>query len=388
MPCTDRSQCDPDTDCTTWACVAGNCSSTFLPDETPVKAGTVGDCKKNVCKDGKPAVLNDDSDVGADSDPCKIEMCNGGVKQSMAAPDGTKCGATGNLGCVSGHCEGCVMNAANCDPSTDCKEATCPDNTCVYTIREGKVTDVTSPTDCKVEVCDANGNKTIKGDTSETPPQVDNNCKTEVCAMDGSVAEVNEADGAKCANAMGKCYNDSTCVAGTCTEQPIPTGIKIGDDGTPNNCKAEYCDGMGKVVVLADPMDLPVDPMPDDCTVAICNGDMPSTSTKPAGAGCGGGNKCCGTNCCAVTGPGYCDGNSMCCASGQACGGTCCQSNNAACLNNQCCETAIICGGACCPSTFPCQGDTGACCPNNKKCGANLCCNSGQSCMMGGTVCM
>jgi hypothetical protein len=384
MPCTERGQCPSDTDCTTWACEAGNCEVTVAPNDTPLQAGTVGDCKKNVCQDGKPAVLNDDTDVAADNDPCTIEGCLGGVQQGMAAPDGTQCGATGTLGCVNGHCEGCVMNAANCDPSTDCKEATCPANTCVYTILEGKVTDDSSPTDCKMEVCDANGNKTVVGDTSETPPQVANNCKTEVCAMDGSVAEVNEADGTKCGDPMGVCYLDSVCENAACAQKAKPAGTKVMDNNKVGDCKALLCNGMGGTMEGPDDTDVPTDMSAGDCSVPGCMNGMVISTTKPKGDVCTTevNGKCCGTNCCAnaLGGvPNYCDKNEMCCASNKACGGTCCMNTSASCVNNVCCETATVCNNVCCPTAHACD-NLGACCPMNSRCPNGTCCPDGKNC--------
>jgi len=386
-PCMTPNDCPPNTDCTTWACTGGQCIVTVAPDGTLVATGAVqGDCKKNVCQGGDPAVLPDDMDIVPDNDTCTEEFCSAGVKQSMKAPDGTVCGPTGKLACVNGLCDGCATDPSNCNPPTECQTVECPINSCIYTIQEGKVLDDSFDNDCKKDVCDAQGNKATVGDLTETPQQMGDDCKVEICAMDGSIAQMNANEGQKCADPAGECYLDSTCVAGACTDQPKPTGTKLEDDGTPNNCKAKYCDGMGKAVVLADPTDLPVDPTPDDCTAYICNGDMPGTSTKPTGAGCGMGNKCCGTNCCAVTGMNYCDGNNMCCASGKVCGGTCCMSGTAQCANNnsQCCENTV-CKDTCCTSTLPCQTDTGDCCPSNKKCGT-ACCNSNQNCV-GGTTC-
>jgi hypothetical protein len=384
--CDDRADCPPDSDCTTWACTGGTCILTVAPDGAPVVAGAIqGDCLKKVCKGGDVTSEPDDSDLVPDNDPCTMEVCSAGVKQTGHAANGTACGGMGTLTCQDGLCEGCNQNPSNCDPPTECQKVECPVNTCVYPIDEGKVLDDASPTDCKMDICNAQGNKETVGDTTETPPQMGDDCKAEVCDASGNAVQMNANEGMDCAPSIGDCYDPSKCVAGTCTPTPTPTGTRFGDDGTPNNCKATYCNGMGMKVVQADPTDLPIDPDPTDCTAYSCVGDMPSMMTKQAGAGCGMGNKCCGTNCCVAMGD-YCDGSGACCASGRVCGGTCCQSGTASCVNNQCCETANVCNGTCCTSAFACQGDTGNCCPQNKKCGTNLCCKSNEMCMNGQCV--
>jgi hypothetical protein len=392
--CLTVADCSPNTDCSTWACSGGTCIVTVAPDDTPLQAGTVGDCKKNVCKDGKPAVLPDDTDVAADSDPCSIELCNNGVKQSMAAPDGTKCGAMGNLGCVNGLCEGCVMNAANCDPSTDCKEATCPDNTCVYTILEGKVTDDSSPTDCKVQVCDAAGLKTIVGDTTETPQQVANNCKVEVCAMAGTVAQENEANGTKCGDPLGVCYLDSVCENAACVQKTKPVGSKAMDNNKVGDCKSILCDGNGGTMEGPNDTDVPMDPNPNDCVMPACTGgNLNMNAPENKGESCVHpvslmSGKCCGTSCCAGASGNpstFCDANNMCCAT-IVCNGTCCPIG-ASCYNNACCATANVCNNACCPTKHPCN-NTGACCPVNSQCPDGSCCPDGKNCNSGNLCAM
>jgi hypothetical protein len=378
--CLTREDCPPDSDCVTWACASGACVQTTAPDGTPTAADSaLGDCKKNVCQGGDVAALPDDFDIVPDNDPCTVEMCSGGVKQAGPSPDGTACGETGKLACVNGLCEGCNNDPNNCNAPTECQTVECQTYTCVYSTQVGKVLDDSSDTDCQMVVCDAQGNQATVGDTTEMPQQLGDDCKIEVCAADGSIAQITANEGMQCAPSIGDCYDSSKCVAGTCTPQPTPAGTRFGDDGTPNNCKATYCDGMGMKVVQADPTDLPIDPVPSDCAAYVCVGDVPTMMTKQTGAGCGMGGKCCGTNCCAVTGTDYCDGNGACCASGKACNGACCQSGTASCINSQCCETATVCSNICCPTSHSCNS-TGACCPIKSQCPNGSCCDFGETC--------
>jgi hypothetical protein len=384
MPCTDRGQCQPDTDCTTWACVAGNCTLTLAPDETPLQAGTVGDCKKNVCKDGKPAVLPDDTDLIPDNDPCSVELCKDGVKLTGPAPDGTACGETGKLACANGLCEGCVQDPSSCNAPTECQTVECPVNTCVYSTQEGKVLDDSSAMDCKVVVCDAQGNKATVGDLDDTPPQMGDDCKAEVCAMDGSVAQMNANEGIKCADPMGACYNDSVCEAGACAAKSKPAGTKVGDNGAAGDCKASVCDGSGGTTEGPDDSDVPPDPDPGDCLYSACVNGVPTSATKAKGDVCSSAvnGKCCGTNCCANAAGGaadFCDQNDMCCPSNKACGGVCCSNSFAGCANNACCEGGNVCNDVCCPTSHACD-DIGDCCPPISRCGNGSCCPGGAQC--------
>ena len=386
QPCASDGDCPSSDDCSTWACEDGACAVTVAPDDTPVGADSVvGDCKKNVCKDGDPAVVNDDADFAADNNPCTFETCTNGMKQAGNVPDGTVCGMTGKLSCMNGICQGCSMDPASCDPPMECQTVECPVNTCMYSIADGKVVSDPSDTDCKVEVCDAQENKVIKGDTSEIPPQEGDNCRMEVCAADGNVGQVDANEGGKCADPPGACHNDSVCVAGACSPQPKPGGAHIGDNGVPGDCKATYCDGNGGAVTGNDDADVPGDPNGGNCWVPICTNGAPGQVPIPTGSACSEqvDGKCCGGSCCAnaFAGDGqFCDQGGTCCASGKTCGGSCCPSASDACFNDACCGGSI-CAGECCETQHFCAPDSGSCCPGIQQCPNGSCCPQGKECL-------
>ena len=385
LPCMTPNDCPPNNDCTTWACTGGECIVTVVPDGTPVATGAIqGDCKKNVCQSGDPAVLPDDTDLIQDNDPCTQEMCNAGVKQSMAAPDGTACGETGKLACVGGLCQGCAQDPTSCNAPTKCQTVECPVDTCVYSIQEGKVLDDSSAMDCKMVVCDAQGNQATVGDLDDTPPQMGDDCKLELCAPGGTTAQMNANEGVKCANPMGACYNDSVCAAGACAPQPKPAGTKVGDNGAAGDCKASVCDGNGGTMEGPDDTDAPIDPNTGDCSVLSCANGVPITATKAKGDVCTDqvNGKCCGTNCCPNAAGGvanFCNQNDMCCPSNKACGGVCCASSGASCANNACCEAGNVCNDVCCPTSHACD-DLGDCCPPISRCANGACCPGGAQC--------
>jgi hypothetical protein len=383
--CLTVADCSPDTDCLTWACSGGTCTVTVAPDGTPIAAGAVqGDCKKNVCQGGKPAVLPDETDLIADNDPCSVEVCKDGTKLEGPAPDGTACGETGKLTCANGLCEGCAQDPTNCNAPTECQDVTCAVNTCEYPILEGKLILDADNKDCKKIVCDAMGNKATVGDLDDTPPQMGDNCKAEVCAMDGSVAQMNANEGIKCADPMGACYNDSVCEAGACAPKPKPAGTKVGNNGAAGDCKASVCDGGGGTTEGPDDNDVPSDPDPGDCLSSACSNGVPVTATKAKGDVCSSAanGKCCGTNCCANAAGGaadFCDQNNMCCSSNKACGGVCCANSFASCANNACCEAGNVCNDVCCPTSHACD-DLGDCCPPISRCANGSCCPGGAQC--------
>ncbi len=389
-PCMTREDCPADSDCSAWACSGGSCVLSVAPDGAPVATGAVqGDCKKNVCQGGKPAVLPDDTDLVEDNNPCTMEMCNGGVKLSSPAPDGTACGSTGKLACVNGLCEGCNTDPSACDPPTGCQVVACPVNSCVYTIEEGKVLDDVSEMDCKKDVCDAQGNKATVGDTTETPPQTGDDCKVETCAADGSIAEMNANDGVKCASSSELCYADSVCQSGACSPQPAPAGTKVSDNGTAGDCKALVCDGMGGMAEGIDDTDAPADPTPGDCTGPAClNGVVEPSAPKSKGDACTSqpSGKCCGTKCCGNAVGDFCTSNNSCCATGKACGFTCCKSATDNCFGANACCSGSVCGGgsSCCATLHACEPGTNKCCPQAQRCpNGTKCCPSGQTCSAG-----
>jgi hypothetical protein len=372
--------CPSDTDCITYDCVDGICAPSIKPDGTPVTTGEiVGDCKRNVCSGGKVIVQEDNTDLVPDMNECTIEECKAGVKINSLATDGTQCG--NGLSCVGGECSGCNKDPAKCPAPTQCQVVTCPQDKCIYEILEGKVLDATAMDDCKQVVCNGLGDPETVAADNETPPQVGDNCKVEKCSG-MMVVQQDSMDTTICMPVAGNpCQTDSICISAVCTPQYQPAGTYAGDNGNNKDCKGNYCDGMGNVMLGNDDTEKPMDPDNKDCVVPKCmNGMMVNTNLMPGDACTTVMNgKCCGANCCANTGTDYCDGMNMCCATGKACGGTCCPNAADECAGTMCCNKKV-CNGTCCPTNTDCAAN-GACCPANKQCGTQ-CCGAMENCVM------
>jgi plastocyanin len=144
-----------------------------------------------------------------------------------------------------------------------------------------------------------------------------------------------------CPAPSGVCL-EATCVDSMCGTAPVAVGTVVADAA--NNCRSAVCDGEGGVVEQADTTDVPVDDG-NACTVEICEGTTPSTSSAQEGLAC--------------TGPGdekVCNGGGACveCNTLDDCGDLeVCELSN--CIPDSCVnaeqdgeETSVDCGGSQC----------------------------------------
>lgn len=336
--CATRDDCPANTPCASWACLDGRCGDTLEPDGTPVLVGSVtGDCKKNVCKGGEPAVVPDDADVPPQNDACVKKTCSSGEVSKSPAPDGTPCGSMGSLTCKEGECQGCKNNPSACPKPGPCEIIECPTNTCVKTIEVGKVLSDAEPDDCVLEACDENGNAAVVGDMTETPTQTGDDCSIEKCAADGSIAHEAANEGVTCAPAATECFDDSACEAGACAKRPKLAGSYVGDDGAPGNCQGLICDGKGAAVVGAYDADVGPDGDMTDCVTPACSAGSMSSQNVVNGSMCSAmsGVKCCTGVCCPTEHT--CAETGECCPEAQRCpNGTCCPGSKVCNLFNLC----------------------------------------------------
>lgn len=105
VECNVADDCPAATACATYACVANQCTATFVPAGTKTPAQpSMGSCKKNVCDGmGGVVVANDDTNAPPAA-ACHVAGCSNGSPTMGNATDGTAC-ATGQ--CVGGACAAC-----------------------------------------------------------------------------------------------------------------------------------------------------------------------------------------------------------------------------------------------------------------------------------------
>lgn len=98
------------------------------------------------------------------------------------------------------------------------------------------------------------------------------------------------------------------------------------------DCKKNVCDGMGKVIAVADAMDLPLDHNP--CTIDTCMGSTAVHTPAPVGTQCGVGNGMSSVQCNAAGLCVGCQDSSQCGPSGPCFTWTC--------SNNQTCQPSFL----------------------------------------------
>src|SRR5207237_915612 len=107
--CTQNSDCGVNNLCATYACTAGICNTSFVPNGQGNLANTPGDCQKTVCNGmGSPITIADASDLPNDNNECTKDLCSNGT--ASHSPESTAKTCKGG-----GHCDG--NNGCSCpDP--------------------------------------------------------------------------------------------------------------------------------------------------------------------------------------------------------------------------------------------------------------------------------
>ena len=157
------------------------------------------------------------------------------------------------------------------------------------------------------------------------------------------------------------------CNGGACGMVFAPSGAPTVWQ-TAGDCTRNVCDGMGGIIGLGDPTDLPNDG--NACTLDLClGGQVPGFIPTPAGTSC------------AQSGGTVCDGNGACvqCLTSADCAGGAGVCFGNVCVGSSCSdglkdgmETDVDCGGSVCPS-----------CAIGKHCVASVDCVGGGACFLG-----
>jgi len=360
--CNDGNACTEDTcNANTGACSFAALDGLPTPDVMIVQ----GDCKQEICINGKSTAIADDADLPNDGDSCTTGTCVGGVPSQMATSAGAPC--TGPNG--PGYCDEMGKKCVECSaaiqcplPMGPCQERACVNNLCVVNDLAGKEIPSTDG-DCKKTVCDAAGMPIEQMDNTDVP--VDGNpCKDDVCT-NGVPSNPNTMMGASCGgtltcNGMGQCIGCTTeadcgvsdkcktytcMVNGQCSISYVAAGMALPKgDQTAGDCKVLQCDGMGNTLSNVDTNDIPVDLK--ECTVDSCD-PMGNPANTPKAL-----NDMCGSN-----GDSVCDGLGNCLKKG---GTTCAAANE--CLTGYCTDN-VCCDGTCTNQCMACNltGTAGTC---------------------------
>lgn len=199
-------QCNVPTDCGggSTECKAVTCADTFCivepaPNNHPLDAQTIGDCRLDVC-DGMGGVktIADDADKPDDMQDCTVDGCLAGNPTSSPAMVNTSCAGGQKVCDGKGSCVACVASS-DCGVSTECSKHTCDAGTC-------SVGDPNLPpgSPCTGGVCDGKGacfpcSPTLSATVSsvDTPLAVPNNNTTgststvTVSGLAGEIVDVN-----------------------------------------------------------------------------------------------------------------------------------------------------------------------------------------------------
>lgn len=224
--CQSDADCDDDNPCTKDTC-SGACA--HINDDALVPPQTKGDCKAEICSSGEIVLVNSDSDVADDGDPCTTERCEGGdPAASEPAADGTACSFAEAAGtCKGGVCIAPCTTNAQCNDSNPCTIDICGSNgLCASSVvddNQPALDDVDVPGDCQAQICIDGQMQTVTSSTDL--PTSNDTCTIASCA--GTQPTLTPAsDGTACA-----LNGASSCVSGACT------------CGNGTRESAEACDG-------------------------------------------------------------------------------------------------------------------------------------------------
>jgi hypothetical protein len=331
-----------ETECEHRTCTLGVCGNMREAAGTVLVRQDIGDCKRRQCAaDGAVAMVNDDTDLPDDRNPCTNDICTTGTASHTTMPANSNCGGANHCN-ANGQCVGCSV-AADC-PGTDtaCRTRTCTaGGVCgfAFTPANTKLVDPTAG-DCKGLECDGNGNTQVMPDGADLP--IDGNpCTTDDCSVAGTPSHRPVASGTVCGGSLVcdgasncvECLNASTCpgtdsecrtrscMNGECGIANVAAGTLVAAQ-VPRDCKKNVCNGQGTSGAVNDDLDLPVDGNP--CTHDVCSSGVPTNPFVTAGNSCG-----------AAT---ICDGQGACvtCLTASSCPGTDTECHTRTCTNGVC----------------------------------------------------
>ena len=187
VQCLQPTDCSgTDTECHHRACSStGQCSIVNEADGKLMTGQTPADCKKNVCMNGAPAVVNDDTDVLVDGNGCTMDLCSNGNRSNPPLTAGATCNEDGGTRCngstTAPKCVQCLMDS-HCGNNSLCRMFTCDAagqcNTNFVPLGTQVGTQVTG--DCQKNVCNGTGDEVQAVD--DTDVRVDGNqCTSDTC---------------------------------------------------------------------------------------------------------------------------------------------------------------------------------------------------------------
>jgi hypothetical protein len=431
--CKKDADCGTPTACTSFTCntSTGACSTVYTAKGDGDPGGqTLGDCKKTVCNgQGGTTTVDDDTDVPAPANSCKVGVCSMGMPDQTPTAPGTSCG-NGSKCDGSGNCAACLTDG-DCGAATACASFSCTDGACVpHYVANGQGNPGGGiEGDCKKVTCDGQGGTTQVDDDGDLPDD-GNPCTDDLCT-DGVASNEPTHVGAVCGASLkcdgaGKCVGcvvaddcgtSSACVtyscqAGKCVTEDTPSSMSCPDDGDP--CTSDTCNGTGTcehptasvgTTCGAGHVCNAGGSCTDGCVIGgtfyaasapnpgnLCQVCTPATSTstwsnRTNGFGCNDGDSCTANDVCT---------NGTCAGTPYTCTTTSCQANSTCDGSGGCTVTNKPNGASCPDDGNACTSDTcdgsGTCGHPNvstgTSCGSALVCNAGtcaSGCVIGGT---
>ncbi len=397
VECSETKACPDPGPCASVACdlQTGTCVTTNVGDGTPTPGvtQTVGDCKQNICLNGKAVDQPDKSDIPHTDTDCDDELCDdqgnpsnpAHPKDSFCSTDGGRvcngiAGAAKCVECTDTTVQGCPGLDGGNAPDDDCHQRTCNSSgQCQLLLASAGTATSTAPNlqtpgDCHQIQCDGAGH-VVKVVADTDVPNDGNDCTNDLC-NNGVASHSNESMGSPCGvslacNASGQCNG---CTLNTQCTAPNTCG----GGGTPTvcGCTPTTCAAQGKTCGSIN----------DGCFNPVLNCNNGAKNGTETDTDCGGDPNSCATRC----------GNGKTCSAG-----TDCASGN--CVDGVCCDTA--CNGTCvaCTAAKKGSGANGTCGaikvgtdPDNEcnpdaqsSCGLNGSCNGAGACQkyVSGTSC-
>ncbi len=379
----DDIKCNDGNPCTQDSCDLGQGVCSFTPlngVSTPGVAQKSGDCRVQICVDGKDTDSADDSDLPVTATDCDEELCTNGIATNPPLALDVSCGVNKDQYCDgAGTCGECNSPTHCPDPDNDCQERSCIAHVCGITfspVLTPRAAPFQTSGDCKVVVCDGAGNSAAQPEVDDTDKPVDGNLCTKDICTGGTPTNPNQPANTACGvngacNATGQCgcANDNACMA--------PETCGGGNPGTPSvcGCTTKTCSALGTTCGTVT----------DGC-FAMQSCDTGTKNGKETDVDCGGDAGSCDTPCALGK---QCNVNSDCgsgfCADGVCCNVACdltasCMScNQAGSLGTCSMVTTGDDSDSCVPMTRTCSA-TGDCllkkgqpCVNDAECASNMC---------------
>jgi hypothetical protein len=385
--CSKDADCADDNPCHVATCSAGGTckiedATKDPPDDHP------GDCKRVHCNAGVPEIVDDNSDVDDDGNPCTTDTCEGGKPVHDPAPKGSPCKEQGHDGvCIEGKCKVACQGSNDCPTTDACVVGACDlsnnqctfkkldgvappgvpqvvgdclDATCVHGLTEqfANPDDLPNVPQCEKPLCVDSGNPEKPLKPSSAPKQAGSVCSMgggSFCDGNGDCVEclVNT----DCAPDSNLCHTPACNGNGNCVHPNTPAGPSstLAALQVPGDCHQYQCDGNGTVVNVVDQNDPTNGGNP--CLNYFCDaGGNNQTSHKMDGTACGGGLSCSNGVCSGCTTNGMCPNHPL----------ERCDAPNCDCPGNglqleTCATQGLTCGTI---------ADTG--------CGASMNCNNGK----------